>query len=40
MNKIYDCKICLDGAKDPVVTLCGHIYCWECLYQWSETKNS
>ncbi|KAK9089280.1 hypothetical protein Scep_028362 [Stephania cephalantha] len=30
----FDCNICLDNAKDPVVTLCGHLYCWPCLYKW------
>ncbi|KAL9661145.1 hypothetical protein QQ045_025967 [Rhodiola kirilowii] len=28
------CNICLDFAQDPVVTLCGHLYCWPCLYKW------
>lgn len=30
---VYDCHICLDTAADPVVTLCGHLFCWPCLYQ-------
>nr|DAD24619.1 TPA_asm: hypothetical protein HUJ06_026083 [Nelumbo nucifera] len=21
-------------AKDPVVTYCGHLFCWSCLYLW------
>ena len=29
------CAICLDTVSDePVVTRCGHIFCWPCLYQW------
>ncbi|KAE9615846.1 putative aminoacyltransferase, E1 ubiquitin-activating enzyme [Lupinus albus] len=30
----FDCNICLDLAKDPVVTCCGHLFCWPCLYRW------
>eukprot|EP00656_Telonema_subtile_P057921 TRINITY_DN9653_c0_g1_i1.p1 TRINITY_DN9653_c0_g1~~TRINITY_DN9653_c0_g1_i1.p1 ORF type:complete len:191 (-),score=9.37 TRINITY_DN9653_c0_g1_i1:169-741(-) len=33
---IYDCHICLDVALDPVVTQCGHLFCWPCLYQWLQ----
>ncbi|KAM7524602.1 hypothetical protein LguiA_014504 [Lonicera macranthoides] len=41
-GSIYDCNICLDLAKEPVVTCCGHLFCWPCLYRWlhvhSDTK--
>ncbi|TMW57603.1 hypothetical protein Poli38472_003528 [Pythium oligandrum] len=30
----FECNICLDAVSSPVVTLCGHLYCWPCLYQW------
>ncbi|KRX10696.1 hypothetical protein PPERSA_08691 [Pseudocohnilembus persalinus] len=30
------CKICLEIASEPVITDCGHLYCWECLYQWAQ----
>lgn len=29
---MYECTICLENAKEPVVTKCGHIFCWPCLY--------
>ncbi|PIN03610.1 putative E3 ubiquitin ligase [Handroanthus impetiginosus] len=33
-GSFFDCNICFDSAKDPVVTCCGHLFCWPCLYQW------
>ncbi|KAK3425421.1 hypothetical protein EUGRSUZ_A00486 [Eucalyptus grandis] len=30
----FECNICLDLAQDPIVTLCGHLFCWPCLYEW------
>ncbi|GLU13682.1 hypothetical protein SLE2022_302990 [Rubroshorea leprosula] len=30
----FECNICFDLAQDPIVTLCGHLYCWPCLYRW------
>ena len=29
----FACNICLELARDPVVTLCGHLHCWPCLYR-------
>lgn len=28
----FDCNICLRKAKDPILTCCGHLYCWPCFY--------
>ncbi|KAL6585309.1 hypothetical protein OROMI_004598 [Orobanche minor] len=33
-RSFFDCNICLDLSKDPVVTCCGHLICWPCLYRW------
>lgn len=30
----FECNICFDIPRDPVVTPCGHLYCWSCLYRW------
>ncbi|KAJ6810133.1 postreplication repair E3 ubiquitin-protein ligase RAD18-like [Iris pallida] len=30
----FECNVCLELAKEPVVTCCGHLFCWPCLYQW------
>lgn len=29
-----DCNICLQSPNDPVVTTCGHLFCWPCIYTW------
>lgn len=29
----FDCNICLDVAREPVLTCCGHLYCWMCFFQ-------
>jgi E3 ubiquitin-protein ligase RNF5 len=37
----FICNICLDITnKDPVVTQCGHLYCWPCLYRWLNTNHT
>uniref|UniRef100_A0A7N0RE02 E3 ubiquitin-protein ligase RMA n=1 Tax=Kalanchoe fedtschenkoi TaxID=63787 RepID=A0A7N0RE02_KALFE len=36
----FDCNICLDFARDPVVTLCGHLYCWPCIYKWFHVQSA
>ncbi|PRQ44449.1 putative aminoacyltransferase, E1 ubiquitin-activating enzyme [Rosa chinensis] len=33
-GSFFDCNICLDLARDPVLTCCGHLFCWPCLYRW------
>ncbi|GET93263.1 hypothetical protein, conserved [Leishmania tarentolae] len=30
----FSCAICFDTATEPVVTRCGHLFCWECLEHW------
>jgi hypothetical protein len=34
LGTAFDCNICFDTPNDPVVTACGHLYCWSCLYRW------
>ena len=36
----FVCNICLDPVRDPVTTLCGHLFCWPCLYRWLESQHS
>lgn len=35
---MFDCNICLETASDPVVTMCGHLYCWGCIYKWLRLR--
>ncbi|CAL9006736.1 unnamed protein product [Prunus brigantina] len=30
----FDCNMCMKVAREPVVTSCGHLYCWPCLCSW------
>ncbi len=30
----FECNICYDICREPVVTTCGHLFCWPCIYQW------
>uniref|UniRef100_A0A2M4A885 RING-type E3 ubiquitin transferase n=1 Tax=Anopheles triannulatus TaxID=58253 RepID=A0A2M4A885_9DIPT len=33
-DTVFECNICLDTAKDAVVSMCGHLFCWPCIHQW------
>mmetsp|Transcript_45169 Transcript_45169/g.125308 ORF Transcript_45169/g.125308 Transcript_45169/m.125308 type:complete len:171 (-) Transcript_45169:21-533(-) len=38
---MFECNICLEPATEPVVTRCGHLFCWSCLHQWiSQPRRS
>ncbi|XP_060975091.1 E3 ubiquitin-protein ligase RMA1H1 [Cannabis sativa] len=39
-NGCFDCNICLDFAHEPIVTLCGHLYCWPCIYKWLHVQSA
>lgn len=32
----YECSICLNWLKDPVLTTCGHRFCKTCLEEWRK----
>ena len=37
-ESFMDCNICIQLASDPVVTTCGHLFCWPCLYTWLNSN--
>ncbi|KAK7271617.1 hypothetical protein RJT34_27668 [Clitoria ternatea] len=40
--KLFDCNICFCMARDPILTCCGHLFCWPCFgklsYAYSYAK--
>ncbi|CAO3592560.1 unnamed protein product [Absidia cylindrospora] len=37
-NGFYNCNICFDTAIYPVLTVCGHLFCWVCLSRWIDQQ--
>ncbi|CAL2033770.1 unnamed protein product [Caenorhabditis brenneri] len=36
---VHECPICFSGAKCPVMTDCGHIFCCECIVEhWKQSR--
>lgn len=32
------CVLCMELLIDPTTTLCGHIFCWNCISEWCREK--
>lgn len=36
----FECPLCLNKFKKPIVTLCGHVFCRRCLRKWARQSQS
>jgi len=36
----FECSICLNCLKDPMLTRCGHRFCSECIHAWLRQNQS
>ena len=34
-----NCSICIDTISNPILTNCGHLFCYDCLKQCLQVKN-
>ncbi|PAA78686.1 hypothetical protein BOX15_Mlig029692g3, partial [Macrostomum lignano] len=34
----FECNICLEPVTEPVVSLCGHLFCWPCVHRWLTAR--
>jgi E3 ubiquitin-protein ligase RNF5 len=39
-NDKWTCPICFDRLTEPVVTSCGHIFCWPCISEWLRRSSA
>lgn len=38
-NDQWTCPICFDKLQSPVVTYCGHVFCYDCIDRWLQKSD-
>mmetsp|Transcript_1359 Transcript_1359/g.2114 ORF Transcript_1359/g.2114 Transcript_1359/m.2114 type:complete len:297 (+) Transcript_1359:74-964(+) len=33
------CPLCMSPLKDPALTECGHVFCWDCISEWCSDQD-
>lgn len=35
----FKCPLCLELCSNQTTTVCGHVYCWVCISEWTSEKS-